>query len=244
MRNHKFRVGDLVIVNEQAKNGLPGLVGKVGIINEILLDTYDYAVGFNGTDSTKLKESELERKYYHHNQKVKYLPIDEEGIIKHLDYANCQAELEFKDRSYQVVNLLQIEEIKESVTLEDISMGKFQKLANDIGAFTDMKNQQYGSSVDATYKMIQVLMERYTYDENQYLIPKELLQHLLLTVRVMDKQNRIFNNPSGKGDSESPWKDVTGYGLIGIDMVEGKNTTVKNPMAQEIINKLNNVKNQ
>jgi hypothetical protein len=41
-------------------------------------------------------------------------------------------------------------------------------------------------------------------------------------VRVMDKQNRIFNNPSGKGDSESPWRDITGYGLIGIDMVEGK----------------------
>jgi hypothetical protein len=36
---------------------------------------------------------------------------------------------------------------------------------------------------------------------------------------MMDKLNRIFNNPSGEGDSESPYNDITGYGLIGIDMV-------------------------
>jgi hypothetical protein len=70
--------------------------------------------------------------------------------------------------------------------------------------------------------MIKVLMERYRNSENTYEIPESLLQHLLLTVRVMDKQNRIFNNPSGEGDSESPWNDITGYGLIGIDMVNKK----------------------
>jgi hypothetical protein len=67
--------------------------------------------------------------------------------------------------------------------------------------------------------MIKVLMERYTYDDENYLMPKSLLQHILLQVRIMDKQNRIFNNPSGEGDSESPYTDITGYGLIGIDMV-------------------------
>jgi hypothetical protein len=100
--------------------------------------------------------------------------------------------------------------------------GKFTEIALEIGRFTDKKNKQYGSSVDATHEMIKVLMERYTYDEENYLMPKSLLQHLLLTVRVMDKQNRIFNNPSGEGDSESPWTDITGYGLIGIDMVATK----------------------
>lgn len=101
------------------------------------------------------------------------------------------------------------------------SGGKFTELGTSIGEFTDSKNKQYGSSVDATLEMIKVLMERYRSDENTYTIPESLLQHILLQVRMMDKQNRIFNNPSGKGDSESPYRDLAGYSLIGIDMVEG-----------------------
>jgi hypothetical protein len=139
---------------------------------------------------------------------------------------NEKAEVEFLGGGTSVVDFQKlspdslIEENKEEPQIEQL--GKFTELAYGIGEFTDMKNNQYGSSVDATYKMVEVLMERYTYDEENYLIPKDLLKHLLLMVRVMDKQNRIFNNPSGKGDSESPWRDITGYGLIGIDMVEGK----------------------
>jgi hypothetical protein len=68
--------------------------------------------------------------------------------------------------------------------------------------------------------MIQVLMERYEHDEENYLMPKSLLKHILLQVRMMDKQNRIFNNPSGKNEKESPYRDLGGYSLIGIDMVE------------------------
>lgn len=99
---------------------------------------------------------------------------------------------------------------------------KFTQIGLEIGKFTDMKNKQYGSSVDATNEMMKVLMERYTYDDENYLMPKSLLQHILLQVRIMDKQNRIFNNPSGEGDSESPYNDITGYGIIGVDMVSDK----------------------
>jgi hypothetical protein len=120
---------------------------------------------------------------------------------------------------FETLRAKEVEELPFVEEVKNDELGKFATLALEIGQFTDVKNKQYGSSVDATQKMIEVLMERYTYDEEKYLMPKSLLQHLLLTVRVMDKQNRIFNNPSGKGDSESPWKDITGYGLIGIDMV-------------------------
>ncbi|MGG2091342.1 hypothetical protein AB1283_01070 [Bacillus sp. S13(2024)] len=99
-------------------------------------------------------------------------------------------------------------------------LGKFQEIANNIGSFTDDKNKQYGSSVDATYDIMKALMERYSNEDDTYTIPKSLLPHLLLQVRMMDKINRVFNNPSGKGDSESPYKDLTGYSLIGVDMVE------------------------
>ena len=223
-RTYKFRIGDLVVVNEKARIDLPNTVGKIGTITEKLNNiSYDYFVQFENGNGTKFLESELDRLYYTPGQKAKHKINEEIVTVTFVDYPNKQVEVMFDNGAYAVIGMLEIEKLEESVTLEDVSMGKFQKLANDIGAFTDMKNQQYGSSVDATYKMVQVLMERYTYDENQYLIPKELLQHLLLTVRVMDKQNRIFNNPSGKGDSESPWKDVTGYGLIGINMVDEQN---------------------
>lgn len=97
-------------------------------------------------------------------------------------------------------------------------LGKFGQIGLELGKFTDEKNKQYGSSVDATYQMMLVLMERYKTDENTYTIPGDLIQHMLLTVRMMDKQNRIFNNPSGDGDSESPYRDLTGYSIIGVDM--------------------------
>lgn len=100
----------------------------------------------------------------------------------------------------------------------DKQLGKFEIIATELGKFTDEKNKQYGSSVDATYEMMLVLMDRYKNKDNTYTIPQELIRQMLLTVRVMDKQNRIFNNPSGKGDSESPWKDIVGYGLIGVNM--------------------------
>lgn len=105
----------------------------------------------------------------------------------------------------------------------DFKEGKFTEIALELGRFTDDKNKQYGSSVDATYEMIKVLMDRYTYDEENYIMPKSLLRHLLLQVRMMDKQNRIFNNPSGKDEKESPYRDLCGYSLIGVDMVEQQN---------------------
>jgi hypothetical protein len=116
----------------------------------------------------------------------------------------------------------ELESLEQIPQIEPAETGKFTKIGLDIGQFTDKKNKQYGSSVDATYEMIKVLMERYRNSENTYEIPESLLQHILLQVRMMDKINRIFNNPSGKGDSESPYNDLAGYSLIGIDMVNKK----------------------
>lgn len=107
-------------------------------------------------------------------------------------------------------------------SFNNVTTKKFTDIALEIGKFTDMKNEQYGSSVDAVYKIMEVLMERYTYDEENYLMPKSLLKHILLQVRMMDKQNRIFNNPEGKNDEESQYNDLAGYSLIGIDMVNNK----------------------
>jgi hypothetical protein len=231
-----FLEGEIVIVNEKAVKGLPFRVGTRAVIleNQYRSLNYDYQVQFDDGETAPVKDVELNKltekdkvwmDYIFTGNKVLHNPSGEEVKILKADYLFGQAEVEFDDNSNVVVMIDCLRKIdKESDSLEEkhYAIGKFTEIALDIGNFTDEKNRQYGSSVDATHEMIKVLMERYTYDEENYLMPKSLLKHILLQVRMMDKQNRIFNNPSGKGDSESPYNDLAGYSLIGIDMVNNK----------------------
>lgn len=98
----------------------------------------------------------------------------------------------------------------------------FQEIANEIGKFTDMKNEAYGSSVDATYEVLKIFLKKYKNDDNTYTIPESLLKHIFLQVRMIDKQNRIFNNPDGDKMEESPYRDLAGYSLIGVRMTENE----------------------
>jgi hypothetical protein len=227
-----FKENEIAILSEKAKSGLPYRTGeRVVIVERLYGSMYDYLIEFDDGTRTKAKESELNKltnldksymDYLFTGAELEYYPTHEMVKIIKCDYINQTAEVKFPGNGALIVvsfkNLSSI--VSKDDSVEEI--GKFTKIGLEIGEFTDEKNKQYGSSVDATYKMIQVLMERYTYDEDNYLIPKSLLQHILLQVRMMDKQNRIFNNPSGEGDSESPYKDLAGYSLIGIDMVNNK----------------------
>lgn len=96
----------------------------------------------------------------------------------------------------------------------------FEQLGKDIGSFTDEKQKAYGNSVDKAFELIKVFLREYQNPDHTYTIPESLLQHLLLQVRIIDKQNRIFSNPDGDLMSESPYKDITGYGLIGTRLSE------------------------
>jgi hypothetical protein len=102
------------------------------------------------------------------------------------------------------------------------SQKTFQEIANEIGKFTDMKNDAYGSSVDATYEVMKFFLNKYKNDDNTYTIPESLLKHIFLQVRMIDKQNRIFNNPDGDKMEESPYRDLAGYSLIGVRMTENE----------------------
>jgi hypothetical protein len=231
-----FSVDETVILTDKAANGLPMRVGSLGKVIEILHTSpnYDYDLQFTDGVIVPVRECELKKLSDIHK---KYLEYIYEGnkvgisdtVVKVIkaDYFNGVAEIEFDDQSGGVEYFERLYPLKMPTieplhfdSAEDEKLGKFGELGLDIGKFTDDKNKQYGSSVDATYEMMKVLMNRYTYDENNYLIPKELVRHMLLQVRIMDKQNRIFNNPTGKDEKESPYKDITGYGLIGVDMVE------------------------
>jgi hypothetical protein len=242
----KYEIGSEVIVNENAKKFMPSYVGRTGVIEDTLTTgSYDYEVGFDKSTTGRFKEIELDLPdalplidFPKESDSVEDFKFKVGETVLTRTNDNCNGwEVEiiktFRDdfgiKEYKVKHgeseyFFEEKELVEIATLDTPQpvQGRFTEIALEIGQFTDMKNKQYGSSVDATYEMIKVLMERYRNSENTYEIPESLLQHLLLTVRVMDKQNRIFNNPSGEGDSESPWRDITGYGLIGIDMVNKK----------------------
>lgn len=231
-----YNVGDMVILNQNIEKGLPGHSGEVvEIVRKIKSPNYDYEVDL-GNSINPVKETEIAEltdyekgliKYIYKGNRVMYIPSDEKVNITKVDFIHHQVAIKFDDYGSIVVGFDVLRELEEeNVSLEESNLietneeiDKFTQIGLEIGKFTDMKNKQYGSSVDATNEMMKVLMERYTYDDDNYLMPKSLLQHILLQVRIMDKQNRIFNNPSGEGDSESPYKDLCGYSLIGIDMV-------------------------
>jgi hypothetical protein len=231
----KFDAGEYAVLNEKVGKDLPMHVGDlVQVLRTIKSSNFHYDVELATGDINPVRESELTKlteeqeqlvTYIHRGNKVVYSPTDEEVEVLRVDMLHGQIEIKFDDSGVQVVGIETLKQIEEEIWRmveqpeEQSSQGKFTELALEIGQFTDKKNKQYGSSVDATYKMVEVLMERYTYDKENYLMPKSLLKHILLQVRMMDKQNRIFNNPSGEGDSESPYNDLAGYSLIGIDMV-------------------------
>jgi hypothetical protein len=229
----KFEIGEYAVLNEKVGRDLPMHVGDlVQVLRIVKSSNFDYDVELadgnispvRSIEMNKLNEEQLQLlSFIHRGNKVLYAPANETVEIIKIDMLHSQVEVKFEDNAVQVVGIETLKPIEEEtwrIVEQPEELGKFTEIALEIGEFTDMKNKQYGSSVDATQKMIEVLMERYTYDEDNYLMPKSLLKHILLQVRMMDKQNRIFNNPSGEGDSESPYRDLGGYSLIGIDMTE------------------------
>jgi hypothetical protein len=224
-----FLEGTAVYLNENAHKDLPARVGEICVIDESLYNSnnFDYRVMFEDGEFAKVKESELASftdvqkeliKFIYRGAELQYSPTSQRVIVSKVDLVHNQVEVDYIEGGTSVVDIDKLVPLDETQPQIE-TLGKFTEIAFGIGEFTDMKNKQYGSSVDATYSMVQVLMERYKNNDNTYTIPESLLQHILLQVRMMDKLNRIFNNPSGEGDSESPYNDLAGYSLIGIDMV-------------------------
>lgn len=96
----------------------------------------------------------------------------------------------------------------------------YEEKSRQLGKLVADKQTAYGNSVDSSFHVMKAFLERYKYHDG-YRIPEELLQHILLMVRIIDKQNRIFSNPQGDLMGESPYVDIQGYSLLGQKMVEG-----------------------
>lgn len=86
---------------------------------------------------------------------------------------------------------------------EDIDMGKYESISQDIGRLVDEKNSQYGDSINSTAEFLRLL-----FPEG---IPVEAYGDLGVIVRVFDKLKRIANGNQGE---ENAWSDLAGYGIL------------------------------
>lgn len=146
------------------------------------------------------------------------------GLVTMVDELLNHIELKFGDDSFAVYRGYDLEpyeeEQEEVMFADDLKTSGFEELGLKIGKLVDKKQRAYGDSVTKAYKLMQVYLESYDNGNGTYTIPKSLLKHILLQVRIIDKQNRIFNNPNGDLMDENPYSDTVGYGLLGMRMVE------------------------
>jgi hypothetical protein len=81
-----------------------------------------------------------------------------------------------------------------------------QEIAKQVSEIVISKNALYGSSFEFSGAIIKVLypdgVKPYQYTD------------FLAVVRIIDKLFRIANRKPNNGETESPWLDVTGYGLL------------------------------
>lgn len=84
---------------------------------------------------------------------------------------------------------------------------RLEKMAAEIGRLCADKNEAYGSSFERSGEIMRIL-----YPNG---IAPEQYTDALGVVRVIDKLFRIATRKHAFG--ESPWKDVTGYGLLGAE---------------------------
>lgn len=96
----------------------------------------------------------------------------------------------------------------------DVIDNYFEQRGQEIGKLVDSKQKAYGNAVVQSYEVLKVFLQPYLHDDG-YHIPESLLLHLLIQVRLIDKQNRIFNNPSQDLMEENTYRDMTGYSMLG-----------------------------
>lgn len=83
---------------------------------------------------------------------------------------------------------------------------QFEGIAERIGKLVTRKNKAYGNAFLVSADLLRLIYPNGVRPE-QY-------TDLLLINRVLDKFCRLANDPRAFG--ESPWEDITGYGILGV----------------------------
>lgn len=89
-------------------------------------------------------------------------------------------------------------------------MSGYEELGRRVGALVDVKNAAYGSAFDDAGSFLKLLYPN-GIEPDQY-------SDALALVRIFDKMKRIATDRDALG--ESPYQDIAGYGLLGLNRVE------------------------
>lgn len=82
----------------------------------------------------------------------------------------------------------------------------YKELGNEVGELVDEKNKAYGNSFNLSGDVLKIF-----YPDG---IKPEQYSDMLAIVRILDKLFRIATRKDAFG--ESPYRDIAGYGLLGI----------------------------
>lgn len=85
-------------------------------------------------------------------------------------------------------------------------MKDLRQIGKEIGELVQEKNSAYGSAFEKAGEILKVLYPN-GINPDQY-------SDMLAMVRILDKMFRIATNK--KAFNEEPWKDIAGYGILGI----------------------------
>jgi selenophosphate synthase len=85
-------------------------------------------------------------------------------------------------------------------------METYRDLGTNIGRLVEEKDQAYGSSFQRSQEILKIL-----YPEG---VKPHQYRDMLGMIRVIDKLFRIANRKEAFG--ENPWRDIAGYGLLGV----------------------------
>jgi len=85
-------------------------------------------------------------------------------------------------------------------------MKNLKEISLDLGSLLEEKNKAYGSAFSKSSEVLKILYPN-GIQPDQY-------TDLLLTTRILDKLFRIATDKSAF--NEEPWKDIAGYGILGI----------------------------
>ena len=82
----------------------------------------------------------------------------------------------------------------------------YADIGREIGELVQAKNAAYGDSFSHSGEVLRILYPKG--------IPPDGYTDALAVIRVIDKLFRLANEKDAFG--ESPWRDIVGYGILGI----------------------------
>lgn len=84
-------------------------------------------------------------------------------------------------------------------------MGRFSKIAEEIGDVVELKNRAYGNAINDTEGFLKLLYPNGITEDKYHSVG--------LLIRMWDKMKRIASDAEAFG--ESPFMDIAGYAILG-----------------------------